>query len=356
MKLFVKDGLLMLTGNYLVTGATGLMGSHTLLRLSNAENVRVRAVYHAKSPHIFADNITYVQADLRNADECNKVVGGIDYVLMYAGKLSTAPVMAKDPISHVRDNMTMNALMLEASYLAGVRKFLWLGSSTGYPQVEGPINEDDMFAGDPPDYYFSVGWMSRYTEILCRMYSTKIKRPMTTVILRPTTLYGEYEDFDSESSHVLPALIRKVVERQNPIEVWGTGENRRDLLYAGDMADACMTALKNVDTFDYFNVGFGREYSINEMLALIMEIDHSGNLEIVHDTSKPATINRRKIDITKSKMILGFEARTTLREGLSRVIKWYRKYRLVEESKLLSGTWDVSLICILLREAYRDQK
>lgn len=331
---YVKDGLFMLTGNYLVTGATGLMGTHTLMRLSNVEDVRVRAVCHTKAPHIFADNITYVQADLRNKDECKKVVEGIDYVLMYAGKLSTAPVMARDPISHVRENMMMNALMLEAAYMSGVRKFLWLGSSTGYPQIEGLINEDHMLVDDPPDCYFSVGWMSRYTEILCRMYATKLKRHMTTVILRPTTLYGEYEDFDFESSHVLPALIRKVVERQNPIEVWGTGENRRDLLYAGDMVDACLAAIKKVDNFDFFNIGLGREYSINEILTMIIEIDDCSNTEIVHDTSKQGTISKRKIDLTKSKAVIGFEAKTTLREGIARVIKWYRKDRLVEESKL----------------------
>ncbi len=331
---YVKDGLLMLTGNYLITGATGLMGSHTLMRLSNVEDVRVRAVCHTQAPHIFADNITYVQADLRNTDECKKAVDGIDYVLMYAGKLSTAPVMARDPISHVRENMMMNALMLEAAYMSGVRKFLWLGSSTGYPQIEGLINEDHMLVDDPPDCYFSVGWMSRYTEILCRMYATKLKRPMTTVILRPTTLYGEYEDFDFESSHVLPALIRKVVERQNPIEVWGTGENRRDLLYAGDMVEACLTALRKVDNFDSFNIGLGREYSINEILAMIMEADNCRDIKIVHDISKPSTISRRKIDLTKSKEVLGFEAGTTLREGIAKVIKWYREDRHVEERKL----------------------
>lgn len=314
----------MLLGNYLIAGATGLMGTIALSRLSSLSGVNIRAVYHQRQPRIFAENISYVKADLRNLDDCKRVVEGIDYVFMFATVLSTAPVMAKNPVSHITTNMIMNAQILEASYFAGVKKFLWLSSSTGYPQKEGLIKEEDMFEADPPDKYFSVGWMSRYTEVLCRMYATKLKKIMPTVILRPTTIYGEYEDFHFETCHVLPALIRRVIERQKPIEVWGAGENKRDLIYADDMFDACLLAFEEVDIFDIFNIGFGEQYSINELLKMILEIDNYDNAEVVHNLSRSSAISERSIDITKAKETFGFRAKTPIRVGIAKVIECYK--------------------------------
>ncbi|MFH1996539.1 MAG: NAD-dependent epimerase/dehydratase family protein [Candidatus Omnitrophota bacterium] len=313
-------------GNYLVAGATGLMGTTALLRLKDVTGVHVRAVYHTRKPKILADNISYIKADLRDLDECRKAVEGIDHLLMFAAVLSTAPMMARDPVSHVTSTLIMNARMLQAAYFARVKKFLWLSSSTGYPLKERPLSEDDMFAGDPPDSYFSVGWMSRYAETLCRMYATKLKNPMRIVVLRPTTIYGEHEDFHFETCHMLPALVRKVSERQRPIEVWGTGDNRRDLIYADDMFDACLSALETAEQYDVFNVGFGKQYSVNELLKLIIEIDGFTGAEVIHDTSKPTAIFARETDCTKAKKVLGFEPKTSIEEGIAKMLRWYKEH------------------------------
>lgn len=300
------------------------MGTTALLRLRDLEGVNVRAVYRKRQPHIFADNISYVQADLTNSDDCRRVVEGIDYVFMFAAILSTAPVVARNPVSHITSNMIMNAQMLEASYFAKVKKFLWLSSSTGYPATDRVLKEEDMFNADPADKYFSVGWMSRYTEILCRMYSTKLKNPLPTIILRPTTIYGEYEDFHFDRCHVLPALVRRIVERHKPIEVWGTGQNSRDLIYSDDLFDACLLALEKIDSFGVFNIGFGRHYSVNEILNMIIEIDNHSDAEIVYDKSKPTAIDRMMIDLSKAENILGFKAKTQLKDGIAKMVKWYR--------------------------------
>lgn len=305
------------------------MGSTALLRLSNLPGVNVRAV-DIKEPKIAATNISFVRADLRNLEECQRVVKDIDYVLMFAAILSTAPVMAKNPVSHITTNVIINSQILEAAYFADVKKFLWLSSTTGYPSKEGILKEEDMFCGDPPDTYFSVGWMSRYTETLCRMYATKLKKSMPTVILRPTNIYGDYEDFHFETSHVLPALVRRVVERQRPIEVWGTGEQRRDLIYADDVFDACLLSLQKVNNFDVFNIGSGKEYSVKELLQMILAGDNFTDAEIVYNTAKPSAINKRSIDCTKAEEVLGFKAKTPLRDGIARVIEWYKNNPIVE--------------------------
>ncbi|MFC1789593.1 NAD-dependent epimerase/dehydratase family protein [Patescibacteria group bacterium] len=313
----------MLKGNYLITGASGSMGTTALLRLKDVPGINVRAA-DLKEPRVSGDNISFVKADLKNLETCKEIVKNIDYVLMFAAILSTAPVMAKNPVSHVTSNMIINSQMLEVAYFAGVKKFLWLSSTTGYPQKDEPLKEEDMFKGDPPDNYFSVGWMSRYTETLCRMYAAKLKNPMTTIILRPTNIYSEYESFNLEDSHVLPALIRKAVERQDPIEVWGTGEQKKDLVYADDVFDACLLALEKIDSFDTFNIGYGKEYSIKELLKTILEIDNYNDAKIIHNTSKPSTISKRLIDTTKIKKVLGFKPKTTVKEGIAKMIKWYK--------------------------------
>lgn len=317
--------------NLLVAGATGQLGTITLKGFTNLPGVCIRAVYHERQPTVFANNITYVPADLRNLEDCRKVVEDIDIVFMFAGRLLTAPVIAKNPVSPVTETMIVNAQMLESAYLAGVKKFLWLSSSTGYPPREGVLEEEDMFEGDPPDVYFSFGWMSRYTEVLCRMYATKLKNPMTTVVLRPTTIYSEYEDFHFESSHVLPALVRRVVERNRPIVIWGTGENTRDLIYAGDVIDVGLMALEKVTTFDVFNIGFGKQYSINKLLKMILEIDNYPDAEIAYDTSKPTMVKKTYIGLTKSQEALGFKAKTSIREGITRMVESYRKNPIVED-------------------------
>jgi len=314
----------------LIAGATGLMGTTALLKFRNYQGVEVRATYHEKEPSIFGDNISYVKADLRNFDDCKRVVKDVDFVLMFAAILSTAPVIAKNPVSHITSNLTINAQMLEASYFAGVSKFAWLSSSTGYPESQNPLDEDEMFTADPPDVYFSVGWMSRYTEILCRMYATKLKKKMPCLILRPTTIYGEYEGFDLERCHMLPALVRRVCEREDPLVVWGNGQDSRDLIYCDDVFNACLLALHNLDTFEVYNVGYGSQYTVNEVLEMIIEISGLKDTRIVHDTSKPSTVKKKLLDLTKSHRELGFKPGTDIRAGIEKLICFY------EQSKVAS--------------------
>ena len=301
------------------------MGSHTLLKLKDKPGVEVKAAYHKQPPHIFGTNIEYVQADLLNRDACPPLMEGIDYVLMFAGILSTAPVIARDPIAPIMTNLLITSQSLEAAYYAGVNKFVWLSSTTGYPDTEGELVEEDMFQGDPPNVYYPVGWMTRYIETLCRMYSEMLSPKMTAIALRPTLIYGGFDDFEFESAHFLPAMIRRVVERQNPIEVWGTGEQTRDLIYAGDVVDATFRAVDRIDRFEAFNIASGISYSVNETLQQIIEIDDFYDANIVHLTSKPTTVSTRSLVAKKAKDILGFQASTSLAEGIRKTIGWYRE-------------------------------
>jgi GDP-L-fucose synthase len=333
--LFSKE-FTMRCGTYLVTGATGLMGTTALKRLQNIPGVTVKAVCHHRKPHIVAANITYMQADLEKPGDCRRLVDGIDYVLFFAGILMTAPVLAANPVSPLTSNLLMHAQMLEAAYLAGVKKYLVVGSSTGYPAQDTLLHEDDMFRGDPADAYFSVGWMFRYVEALCRMYSTKLRNPMPIAVIRPSTVYGEHEDFSPDKSHMLPALVRKVVDREQPLEVWGDGEVKRDLIYADDLLDACVAALEGSVRLSEFNIAYGREYSLKELLAMILHADGYKNAEIVFNATGPSTGGRRILDTRRAREVLGFRPKTDIESGIRFMLTGYRKYkeaRLMEQSR-----------------------
>ena len=304
----------------LVCGATGLVGTNMLVRLRDDPDFHIRAVHRKKKPKIFSNNIYYEEADLTVFDDCKRLVEDIDYVLMFAAKIERRSTNQEYIIS----NLIMNSQLLEAAYNAGVEKFLWLSSATAYPPSEEPLREDKMFDGDPHDVYFPLGWMTRYIEILCRMYAEKLKRHMTAIVLRPTAIYGRYDDFNSHTSHVLAALIRKVAERQSPIEVWGTGEVKRDFIYVDDVVDACLLALEKVSGFDVFNIGLGNSYSVKELLEIILEVDGFSQAKILYDKSKQVTSPIIAVDCNKAKEAIGFEAKTTIREGIGKTIEWYR--------------------------------
>ncbi len=317
--------------NVLVTGAGGFLGTNMAKRLVE-EGSYVRGTLHTRGPQFEHQKLEYVKADLTNMEECRRVVEGMDYVFMCAANTSGAAVMATQPLAHVTPNVVMNAQMLEASYQAKVKKFLFISSSAAYPPSgELPISEEEMFAGDPYEAYFSVGWMKRYGEVLCRIYSEKIKDPMSTVVVRPSNIYGPYDKFDFERSHVTAALTRKVIERQNPLEVWGTGEDVRDLIYVDDFVDAVMLAMNRLDRFDPVNIGYGKGCRVRAVLNTLLEVDDFREARVVVNPAKPSMIPIRLIDVEKAKVLLNFTAQTDLVMGLRKTIDWYRENHWAKE-------------------------
>ena len=311
----------------LVAGGTGFVGMNLINRLLSL-GANVRATIHRKEPVILDDRIEYVRCDLTRMEDCRKVVSDMDYVFLCAANTSGAAVMQATPLVHVTPNIVMNAQMLEAVYFAKVRKFVWISSSAAYPPSgDKPVREDELFNGDPYEKYFPVAWMKRYTEILCRMYSEKLTDPMPTVVLRPSNIYGPYDDFEFETSHVMAALIRKVVERHDPLEVWGTGDDVRDLIYIDDFIDAMILATEKTESYNPINIASGRGYSIKEILQMILEVDGYTDATIEFNPSKPSMIPVMLIDTTEAETVLGFKAKTGLREGIRRTIEWYKNWR-----------------------------
>ena len=312
--------------NVLVAGGSGFVGRNLSLRLSDM-GANVTATFHSakrdRTPK--HDNINWVWKDLTDPHVCNLLFAGrdFDYVFMCAANTSGAEVMETTPLVHVTPNVVMNALIMEAAYRHGVKKFMFLSSNSVYPLSDEPLKEEDM-TGEFFHKYFFVASMKKFSETLCEMYGSKIKKPMTSIVIRPGNLYGPMDDFEWETSHSTPALIRRVVERHAPIEVWGDGSDRKDLMYIDDFVDGILLAMEKIDGFEILNLASGHAYSIKETLETILEVDGYEDAAIVYDPTKPTMIPKRLIDITKAKEMLGFDPKYTLEQGMRRTIEWYK--------------------------------
>jgi GDP-L-fucose synthase len=316
----------------LVTGGAGLVGSNLIPKLIR-EGANVRATLHHTMPGVSNGKVEYLTCDLTRVEDCEKAVDGIRYVFHCAAKSAGAATTAATPMAQVNPNLVMNTQMLAAAYAARVGKFLWLGSTTAYPLTGNrPVKEEQIFSAEPYEKYFFVGWEKRMMEILCKMYGERLPKPMTTIVLRATNIYGPNDDFKPETSRVTAALIKKVVERQDPIEVWGTGEDIRDHIYVDDVVEAMVRAIEKVDSYTAINIGSGNGYTVKDILQTILEIEEYKNARIIFDTSKPAMIPIRLVDTTKAQTNLGFQAKTDLPEGLRKTIEWYKKSRIVSKS------------------------
>ncbi len=309
----------------LVTGGAGFVGANLLKKLIEIGCTNIKSTFYKNEPLIKDKNIKYVQCDLTNSNDCQKVVKDVDYVVMCAANSHGAAFIEKEPLSLITPNVIMNSLMLEASYKKEVEKFIFISSNTVYPVVDYPVKEEEMMNGDVFEKYYTVAWGKRFSEIMCKIYATKIKNPMKTVIIRPSNIYGDYDDFEWETSHVIPALIRKVVERHKPIEVWGDGNDIKDLIYIDDFINGLLMVANNIEEFMEINIGTGEGNSIKNALKIMLEVEKYEDVNIVFNSSKPTMIPKRIINIEKAKNVLGFKVKISLKEGIKKTIEWYKK-------------------------------
>lgn len=308
----------------LIAGGAGFLGTNLGLHLAR-QGAKIRLTIHDKPPQVNNLNAEVVKVDLRRPEDCAAAVAGMDYVFLCAAHTSGAAVIRKSPLVHITPNVLINTLMLEASHRAGVKKFCFISSGAAYPPTGNrPVRESEMFDGNPHDVYFAAGWMKRYAEILCRTYSEKIVSPMPTVVIRPSNVYGPHDKFDFAVSHVTAALIRRVVERHTPLEVWGTGDDIRDLIFVDDFIEGVMAAFAADTPHLAVNICSGKGYSIRQILETILVADGHVASDVRYDPSRPSTVPVLLMDNSLARTTLGFEARTSLREGLQRTIAWYK--------------------------------
>jgi len=304
----------------LVTGGTGFIGSHIVRALLD-QGVAVRVPVHNHPLKVEGSGIETVLADLTNPGDCLSVMNKIDYVFHAAGAVGAAGVKNPQLMEGITKNLTLTANVLQAAWAGGIQKIIIFGSSTGYPAYNHPVKEEEMWRDEPHPYHFGYGWMRRYLEKLGEYVS--LQSSCKVVVIRPSAVYGPGDNFTKNTSHVIPALIKRAVQGETPFIVWGKGDEVRDFIHVADFARACLLTMERCSHFDPINIGSGRANTIREVVSLILAAVGHKDVPIVFDSTKPVTIPFRMIDIEKARKLLGFEPQISLDQGIKDTVAWY---------------------------------
>lgn len=263
--------------------------------------------------------------DLRVWVNCVKAVAGVDLVIHLAARVGGIGFNRRFPADLFYDNAVMGVQLMEAARRAGVGKYVAVGTVCAYPKFTPvPFREDDLWSGYPEETNAPYGIAKKIQLVQAQAYREQYG--FNAVFLLPVNLYGPGDNFDLESSHVIPALIRKMVEARrvgaDEVVVWGSGKPSREFLYVEDAARAILLASERYDKPYPVNLGSGVEITIKDLVGLIQELTGFEG-EIVWDNSRPDGQPRRSLDVSRAKREFGFEAKVGLRKGLEKTIKWY---------------------------------
>ncbi|MDI1482051.1 GDP-L-fucose synthase [Polyangium sp. y55x31] len=302
----------------LVTGGAGFLGSHVVALL------KARGAREIVVPRSADCDLTDAHAT-RSLFETHRP----DLVLHLAARVGGIGANRRHPGTFFRDNMAMGLHVLEEARRAGTPKVVVAGTICAYPKFAPvPFREEDLWNGYPEETNAPYGIAKKALLVMAQAYRKEFGSKF--VVVFPVNLYGPRDNFDLEDSHVIPAMIRKFVEarraKERSVVLWGDGSPTREFLYVEDAAEGLVRAAERYDGEEPVNLGAGREVSMRDLAATIAKaVGYDG--DIVWDTSRPNGQPRRMLDVSRAREWFGFEARTTLEEGLVKTIAWYEENR-----------------------------
>jgi GDP-L-fucose synthase len=269
--------------------------------------------------------------DLREREAIRQLLADArpDLVIHLAARVGGIGANREHPAEFFYDNLLMGVQLLHESWRAGVAKFVALGTVCAYPRhTPVPFKEEDLWNGYPEETNAPYGMAKKM--LLVQSQSYREQYGYNSIFLLPVNLYGPRDNFDLQTSHVIPALIRKCVEAResgtDEIVAWGDGSPTREFLYVEDAAEGILLAAERYNSSDPVNLGSAYEISIRELTELVARLT-GFNGRIVWDTSKPNGQPRRKLDTSRARERFGFVAHTPFEEGLRRTIAWYERQR-----------------------------
>ncbi|MCH6574980.1 MAG: GDP-L-fucose synthase [Bacteroidetes bacterium] len=308
MDAFFKDN------KFLLTGGAGFLGSFIVDKLIE-KGVKKQDIRIPRSKN----------HDLRTWENCKEVVKDIDIVIHLAARVGGIGFNMKYPANLFYDNAMMGIQLLEASRLAGVKKFIGMGTVCSYPKFTPvPFKEDDLWNGFPEETNSPYGIAKKI--LLVQQQAYRAQYGFDSIYLIPVNLYGPRDHFDPEDSHVIPALILKFSEakrnNEGKVTVWGTGRVSREFLYVEDAAQAILDATERYNKPEPINIGTSEEIMIKDLVDLIKDlVGYKGN--IVWDSEKPDGQPKRKLDVSKAEQQFGFKSTINLEQGLQKTITWF---------------------------------
>ena len=309
----------------LITGATGFIGRNLAEYFACQPNFEVYGTYFS-SPPLDHPNIRMLHANLTEKMDVFRVVEGKDIVIQAAAITSGIKHVSQNPHSIIADNAIMNSLILSSCYDHHISHVLFPSCTVMYHSSNKPLKETDFDANKEiyPNY-FGGAWNKIYFEKMCEFYASLGRNKYTAI--RHSNIYGPYDKYDLDKSHVFGATITKVMTATNgKVSVWGTGDEERDLLHISDLVRFVeLVVLKQEKPFELYNVGYGRSISIKNLVREIIKCSGK-ELEIEHDLSKPSNKTTVSLDCLKAKRDLGWQPKMSLEKGIRHTLKWYEKH------------------------------
>ncbi|MCZ8126514.1 MAG: GDP-L-fucose synthase [Microcystis sp. LE19-114.1B] len=299
-----------------VTGGAGFLGRQVVNQLiASGANPEKITIPRSKD------------CDLRVWENCQRLANEEDLIIHLAAHVGGIGLNREKPAELFYDNLMMGTQLIHAAYLAGVQKFVCVGTICAYPKFTPvPFHEDDLWSGYPEETNAPYGIAKK--ALLVQLESYRLQYSFNGIYLLPVNLYGPEDNFDPGSSHVIPALIRKVYEAQQrgnkQLPVWGDGSPTREFLYSTDAARGIVMASQFYNESDPVNLGTNYEISIKDLVELICDLMGFDG-EIVWEIDKPNGQPRRCLDTTRAKEKFGFVAQMEFKEGLRKTIEWYRQ-------------------------------
>jgi GDP-L-fucose synthase len=293
-----------------VTGGGGFLGSHVVERLRD----------RGEDPFV----ARRADFDLTRWDDAERLFRETrpELVFHLAAEVGGIGANRSNPGRYWYANLMMGAHVLELSRTYSVGKLVTAGTVCAYPKLTPvPFREDDLWNGYPEETNAPYGIAKK--TLLVGAQSYRVQYGTNAIFLLPANLYGPRDNFDLETSHVIPALIRKMVESHDEVLLWGDGSPTREFLYVEDCAEGLMLAADRYDGGEPVNLGTSEEISIRDLAVLVAELTGFDG-EIVWDSSMPNGQPRRRLDVSRAKELFGFDARTSLRDGLAKTIEWFR--------------------------------
>ena len=312
------------TNTIMILGATGFIGRNLVERFASDPANRVRAVYH-KRPLYQHPNVEWIQCDLKNEEQVNGLFVGVDTVIQAAATTTGAKDAINTPFLHVTDNAVMNSYIFRACHQSKVKQVVFFSCSVMYPVNRPQVKETDVTMDGIHPRYFGVGWTKVYLEKMAEFYAGLGNTRFT--VIRHSNIFGPYDKYDLERSHVFGATMTKVSlalkHKKEEIVVWGEGKELRDLLHVNDLANFVSLAIqKQQEAFFLCNVGCGLGISINDLVAT-MQKEMGGNLKIHHDLTKPSIPVDIVLDVRKAHEF-GWKPTILLAEGIRMTWQWYQ--------------------------------
>jgi len=307
--------------NILITGGTGMIGSHLVELLSKTSKVRITSHKRDIPYEINPKKVEILHGDLTDKEFSDKAVKGMDYIFhlaAYTGGLGRTTVY---PASTLTPNLILDGNVIDSAKNENVERFLYASCSCVYPDLEKDFSEDDAWIANPPEMHASYSWSKRMGELQAISHSKEYG--MKIAIVRPANSYGPREIIDPSHSHVIGSLILKTLSKKKPFVIWGDGSPIREYIFANDAARGMILTLEKYCEADPINLSSGESVTIKNLAKKILRICNY-KPEIIFDKSKPMGQSRRVLKNDKASKILGFKAITPLDEGLKSTINWVK--------------------------------